>query len=65
MPLSRAWKTGRRVYVRCASQSKLNNCLHALRPAWDADEDARRVAEDRAAARVTLRYGPPPCTTAS
>jgi len=43
IPLSRAWKIGRRVYVRAAYKSKLNDGLYELGSTWDRDEEARWV----------------------
>ncbi len=47
IPLSRAWKTGRRVYVRCARRSKVDDSLYALGSTWDRDEEARWVGSGK------------------
>jgi hypothetical protein len=47
IPLSRAWKTGRRVYVRCARRSKVDDGLYALGSTWDREEEARWVGSGK------------------
>lgn len=47
IPLSRAWKAGRRVYVRCARRSRLDDGLYALGSTWDRDEEARWVGSGK------------------
>lgn len=48
IPTDRAWRTGRRVYVRCGYQSQLNTELRDLGGRWDADERALWVGSGKA-----------------
>lgn len=40
IPLDRAWRTGRRVYVRCGYHSRLNTQLRGLGAHWDGEARA-------------------------
>lgn len=41
IPVSRAWRSGRRIYVRSGYKSKLGDALYEIGSTWDKDEEAR------------------------
>lgn len=48
IPLDKAWREGRRVYVRCGYTSKLNEQLRRLGATWDHDHRALWVGSGKA-----------------
>lgn len=54
IPLSRAWKAGRRVYVTCGYKSQLNGQLRDLGAKWDRDEEALWVGSGKLDQVLTL-----------
>lgn len=53
IPLERAWKSGRRIYVRCGYRSRLNDQIRDLGGKCDADERALWVGSGKAEQVVT------------
>jgi hypothetical protein len=54
VPTSVAWVVGRRIYVRCGKESKLNQGLIELGSTWDWDERARWAGTTKRAAVTAL-----------
>lgn len=54
IPLERAWKDGRRVYVVCGFKSRLSDDLYALGSHWDREEKATWVGSGKLDQVVTL-----------
>lgn len=48
IPLSKAWRLGRRIYVRCGYKSALNGQLRALGAKWDREVRALWVGSGKA-----------------
>ena len=53
IPLERAWKAGRRIYVRCGYRSLLNDQIRDLGGKWDRDERALWVGSGKVAQVLT------------
>lgn len=53
IPLERAWKVGRRIYVRCGYKSQLNDEIRALGGKWDREERALWVGSGKADQVIT------------
>jgi hypothetical protein len=54
IPLDRAWKAGRRIYVRSAYKSQLNADLRAIGATWDRDEECLWVGSGKLDAVIPL-----------
>lgn len=50
----RAWQVGRRIYIRCGYNSRLNQDLIALGAKWDAEQRARWVGSSKKTQVVAL-----------
>lgn len=47
IPVDRAWKTGRRIYIRCGYQSTLNTALRQIGATWDSEQRALWVGSGK------------------
>ena len=47
IPVERAWKVGRRIYVRCGYKSQLNTQMREIGAKWDGDERALWVGSGK------------------
>jgi len=54
IPAEKAWKQGRRVYVRCGYKSRLNDQVRDLGGKWDRDEGALWVGSGKLAQVIPL-----------
>lgn len=54
IPVDKAWKIGRRIYVRCGYQSELNTQLREIGASWDRDERALWVGSTKLAQVLPL-----------
>lgn len=54
IPTERAWKAGRRVYVRSPYKSRLGDALYGIGAKWDRDEGALWVGSGKLAAVIPL-----------
>jgi hypothetical protein len=48
IPTDRAWRTGRRIYIRCGYNSRTNTDLRDIGAKWDADVRALWVGSGKA-----------------
>jgi hypothetical protein len=54
IPTDRAWKEGRRIYIRCGYQSRTNTDLRNLGAHWDADARALWIGSGKAAQVIAI-----------